>query len=322
MTIRSIYDETTSPPPDGTELLAQHGVLWNIALNEIALTLTNVSGADTITADVEPEMPATGWAKGMSFKLTAVADNPGAATLNVNGAGDKALVRADNSALAAGDIVGGTTYLLFYDGTNVRILGTTSSGAESSTAPVEITYTQSGTFINNYPPDSQIYVRLHGAGGGSNNANGGGGGEFKDNWYRAGDLPASITVTVGDGGPGVSGGFDATDGGDTSFGDLLTAHGGEGAGGGGGLGGKTFSNEVGPDVGGNGGTLGAGDNGLPSVNGGGGGAANGGNGGQSIKGGPGGDSQSPGEEPGGGAGGGDNGRTGAKGRAVIVVFPG
>jgi hypothetical protein len=222
MTIRSIYDETTSPSPDGTELLAQHGVLWNIALNEIALTLTNVSGTDTITADVEPEMPATGWAKGMSFKLTAEADNTRAATLNVNGAGDKALVRADNSALAAGDIVGGTTYLLFYDGANVRILG---SVAASVSEPVNVwlTFTSSGVFTNSYDDDALIYVQLWAAGGGGKAASCGGGGAYVEGWFRAGDLPASVTVTV----PGASAVDE--DGGNAAFGDLLIAFGGKSA---------------------------------------------------------------------------------------------
>lgn len=314
MTIRSIYDETTSPAPSGTEFLTQYGALLSILFNESTLTLTNVSGADTITADVEPEMPATGWATGMSFKLTAVADNTGAVTLNVGGAGAKAVVGPGGAALAAGDIVSGTTYLLFYNGTHVRILGSVP-GAAGSAIFEEIEFTTTGVFTNSYNPNAQVFVRLWGAGGGSSSVPGGGG-EYIEGWFRAGDLAATVTVTI----PAAS--APATDGGPTSFGSYLTAKGGEAGGvspGAGAKGGPNGTITSSPWNGGDGATASSNPAGE-SVNGGGGGGDTFNLGGKSVNGGDGGDNGNPGQTPGGGAGAGN--QSGGAGYAIILVFNG
>ena len=64
--------------------------------------------------------------------------NTGAATLNVDGLGAKAIVKSASTALSAGDIVSGAIYLLSYDGTNFQILGSLA-GASFQPLDAELT---------------------------------------------------------------------------------------------------------------------------------------------------------------------------------------
>jgi hypothetical protein len=48
--------------------------------------------------------------------------NDAASTLDINGIGAKAIVTNANAALAGGEFVNGTVYVLVYDGTSFRIL--------------------------------------------------------------------------------------------------------------------------------------------------------------------------------------------------------
>jgi hypothetical protein len=65
----------------------------------------------------------TAYGNGMTLTLLAAAANTGAATINVNALGAKNIVRADGSALQAGDISAGGMIRLSYDGTVFRIMG-------------------------------------------------------------------------------------------------------------------------------------------------------------------------------------------------------
>ena len=94
-----------------------------------------------------------------------------------------------------------------------------------------------------------LYVQVWGGGAsggvihddGIRNVNGGGGGAYDDGWFRGEDLGTSITVTVGNGGAAAtvtgpaSSDFlsaNANNGGQSSFGNLITAVGGSGSSGG------------------------------------------------------------------------------------------
>jgi len=84
--------------------------LWNRA----TITLTAVSGTNTITATAAPAL--TGALDGnMNFILKPAATNSGAVTLNVNGSGAVAVVDAEGTALTAGAIRINANYLLHYD---------------------------------------------------------------------------------------------------------------------------------------------------------------------------------------------------------------
>lgn len=60
----------------------------------------------------------SGYVKGEVFRFFAHATNTGAATLNINGAGTRSLIRADGSALSPNEIVAGQVVTVVCDGTN------------------------------------------------------------------------------------------------------------------------------------------------------------------------------------------------------------
>lgn len=201
------------------------------------------------------------------------------------------------------------------------------------------TFTTTGTFTKN--STARVFrVDLWGAGaGGSNSASttpyrtGGGGGAYVSKTFLASELSASETVTIGAGGSGGADGGDnaGSDGGDTSFGSLLTASGGK-TGGTAGDGGVTDNAGGVPHGGysaGSGGATngGAGGGSVFGGAGGGGAGASAGTGGTSTNGGDGGagniTASTPGSNgtfPSGGGGGSTNdggGGDGANGKCIV-----
>lgn len=131
------------------------------------------------------------------------------------------------------------------DGTNGQVLQTNGSGALSFATPVGANlqeFTSSGTWTK--PSSAQfVMVELWGAGGGGGSGysggsgnsrqggKGGAGGTYVQKIFLASALSSTETVTIGAGGTGgisISGdyGQPGTNGGDSTFGSLLTAWGG------------------------------------------------------------------------------------------------
>ena len=122
------------------------------------------------------------------------------------------------------------------DGTASQVLKTDGAGALGWASPAGATlneFTGSGTWTK--PSGANfVLVEAWGAGGGgagggvgaSGSARrggaGGGGGAYNYRLFKASDLAATVTVTIG------AGGAASSDGGDTTFGSLLTAYGGNG----------------------------------------------------------------------------------------------
>src|SRR5262245_25289286 len=78
------------------------------------ITLTAVSGTNTITATATPAL--TGALGGsMNFILKPAATNTGAVTLNINASGAVDVVDAEGTALAAGALRINANYFLHYD---------------------------------------------------------------------------------------------------------------------------------------------------------------------------------------------------------------
>jgi len=90
-----------------------------------ALKTLTASGTDTY-AVTEP-LPAA-YSPKERFLVRFTNANTGAATLNRSTLGAKAIVKADGSALSAGDIEAGGTYLLSYNGTNYQMVGDGGGG--------------------------------------------------------------------------------------------------------------------------------------------------------------------------------------------------
>lgn len=118
---------------------------------------------------------------------------------------------------------------------NLTATSATISGyALTSQLPTAETFTSSGTWTK--PAGAtRVFVQGWGGGGSGGNvsgtgaASGGGGGEYSEAYFAAGDLGATVTVTIGDGGAQVTSNDTAGNNGtDTTFGSHLTANGGDG----------------------------------------------------------------------------------------------
>lgn len=94
---------------------------------------------DTYTATLSPAI--TAYTSGMGVRVVFANPNTGAATINLNGLGAKAITKNGATALAAGDISAGQALLLYYDGIQFQIQGG-GGGAGSADG---ITFTPAGT---------------------------------------------------------------------------------------------------------------------------------------------------------------------------------
>ena len=101
-TVRNMY------PSSGQ---VQDGVITN---------LTSVAGTNTITAVGAVGM--TAYATGQKFTFVSAGANTGAATLNINSIGAKAITKNGTTALVSGDIPLNAAIEVFYDGTQFQLL--------------------------------------------------------------------------------------------------------------------------------------------------------------------------------------------------------
>lgn len=225
----------------------QYARLVRALLDASALPLTDIGGtADDVTATCALDLPGYGLIDGMKFTLTWAEDNTGPLTLALNGGSPVDVLDSSGGTLAAGAAAAGMRSLLEYIGGAYRILG--SGGGASAAQRYAQVFTASGIWSKpaGLPDDTPVTVEMWGGGGGgSTNATGGGGGggAYARQIYRIGDLPASVSVGIGSGG---SAGIQGGQGGNTTFGALLTAYGGGGG------------DQIGGAGGGGGGEIGAG----------------------------------------------------------------
>lgn len=200
---------------------------------------------------------------------------PGIAAVNFGMGGDNQLRRG-------GKALGAQSYLMWDHG-NVNVGAFAVPNAPTQAKHVTTkeyvdarisrqVFTSSGTWTKpaGLNPEALVIVELWGGGGGGGRGNnggsaghgggGGGGGGYACQYFRAADLPSSVSVVVGAGGAAAAGTLTPGDpGGASSFGSL-TAFGGGGGGGGNSPGGG----------GGGGGQLSAGGNGMSGTGSGGG----------------------------------------------------
>jgi hypothetical protein len=268
---RGVYSgaSTGVPWPDdgATEGFGnEYARLRDVLMDNAVLPLTGIGGTgDAVTATVDPELPVGGIAERMKFTIAWADANTGAVTLSVNGEAAAAVVDSSGNALTAGSLDVGLVSVLEVIGGAFHILSPLLSGGGSSATRYYQAFTSSGTW--NKPvgldPDAMVTVEAWGGGGGGGRnglGGGGGGGGYALRRFRLGDLPGSVSVTVGAGGAGRTGSNgNGTAGGNTTFGALLTAYGG-----GGGGNGNTLGTSAG---GGGGGELGAGGSGAGATEG-------------------------------------------------------
>lgn len=313
---RDTTNSSTTPKPTGLEFLDEYSGHIGTLYNNAMLPLTNVAGADAVTADVVPALPSGGLAIGMKFSIVWAQNNTGAATLNVDGGGAKSIIAKDGSALQAGNLAAGATDLLIYDGSGFVVFsGGTAVGGESGRTVFDVT----GTWVNTLPDDTIVMVECWGAGGGGgpgSDGGGGGGGAYQRAYFLAGDIPQTVTITI------PSGGAVKQAGGPCWFGDLVVAWGGTQSNGYGSYG---IGGGVGPSGAVQSGLFGGSKGAARSSNNdvaqescwGGAGGNRGGSQMLSLFGGNGGANGQSGERPGGGGG---RNAPGGSGRCIITVF--
>src|SRR3990167_6642466 len=105
---------------------------------------------DTGAADaylIAPSPPITAYTTGQIFYMKATNANTGASTVNVNSLGIKSIVKNQNTALQANNILANQIVILQYDGTNFELLnpipetGTQTLTNKTITTPAIITST-------------------------------------------------------------------------------------------------------------------------------------------------------------------------------------
>lgn len=92
-----------------------------VQVQDSAMKYATASGTDTYTISLTPNL--TAYAAGQTFRVLFTNANTGAATLNVDSAGAKAITKNGTTALAAGDIPAGSIWELCYDGTQFQLVG-------------------------------------------------------------------------------------------------------------------------------------------------------------------------------------------------------
>lgn len=255
MTTRTTYNSGTAGAVTGDDFMDQYDAHVERLYNASILRLTSIAGtADAVTAVVDPVLEA-GLVAGMSFWFDAIADNTGAMTMVIGSEASVDIVDADGAGLETDAVLNGTSYLLYYDGADLRIVSQSSTTTDRTALFTRVVFSASGTSTKptGFPDDGQLTIEVWAGGGGGHSSNtGGGGGAYNKFVGRGADHSTTETVTVGAGGAiGVAGG-------NSSVGSLVAAFGG-GAGGsnGGGGGGGQIS------AGGNGGSLSGGAGGSP-----------------------------------------------------------
>ena len=101
----------------GTGLSLSAGTLSSTS---VGLASGISSGTDTYTTTIAN---VTGYVTNDTYVIKFTNGNTGAATININGLGAKALVKNTGSALVGGDISVGQEMIIIYDGTNFQVLG-------------------------------------------------------------------------------------------------------------------------------------------------------------------------------------------------------
>jgi hypothetical protein len=270
-TITGTASEITVTNGDGTAgnpTLALHAAITRDAEAQSgALLWCSDAGAnDTYTCGLAPAL--TAYTTGMCVAFKPNTNNTGAATVNIDSLGAKAIVTSANVALSDNALVAASIYTLCYDGTSFR-MHQDATGAGATSADVQI-FTATGANTWTKPASAKhVYVYLVGAGGGGGGGRrgaaastrtggaGGGGGAFTTAAFPASILGATETVSVGAAGSaGTAASVDSTNGGtggtggSTTFGAWRSARGGVG---GGGASTSNFAGGVGEQDGGAGG---------------------------------------------------------------------
>lgn len=189
--------------------------------------------------------------QGMGFYIQPNAANTNPVRLRYGTEPYYDVVKSTGDPLGSGEWSPALVYFVVFIGGQFRILSAALAGGTSAVQLAEYIYTTNDTWTKGgIDPKSWVLIEAWGGGGGgggwatgSTNTSGGGGGRYSFALFRAADLPATVAITIGGGGAGVTNGVAGT-GGTTSAGSFVVAEGGLGG-----------NNSTGATAGGNGGGL-------------------------------------------------------------------
>lgn len=190
-------------------------------------TSSGTSTAYTLSLTPAP----TSYFGGMTIKFLAhTANGAGPVTINVNSLGAKTIKKNVSVDLAASDLLNGQVIELVYDGTNFQYQFPQIANPQLN----QTTITASGTYTIPSGVTKAKVTTVGGGGGGGAGSGGSGlgsGGGAGSTSVKLLSVTAGsiITVTIGAAGAAATAaGVNATAGGDTTFGALLTGKGGAG----------------------------------------------------------------------------------------------
>lgn len=113
---------------------------WLNDVNTVAYgILATISGTNTITA--AGPATVTAYTRGLRFFFTAINNNTGPVTININGLGPKPVTKYGAVALAAGDIVAGVAAVIIYDGVEFQFVTVRQDTNYPATAGSTTAYT-------------------------------------------------------------------------------------------------------------------------------------------------------------------------------------
>lgn len=164
----------------------------NFQLNEVATPAYVVTaGADTMTATAIPA--PTSYVAGMAYDVKIGVTNTGAATINLNGLGAKAVKKSPAVALVAGDLVANSIYRMVYDGTNFQVVTTDNRyGAATGTDTYAVALNYPAAYTTGLP--FQVLFGITNTGAATLNVNGLGAKALKKGVGGATALSASDLV--------------------------------------------------------------------------------------------------------------------------------
>ena len=117
---------------DAKEFAAKNAANGNWVLENTPVTLAHTGGgsANAIACTSTPAISA--YAADQTFWLIPTADNTGAVTIVIDGNASRAVVDKAGSALTGGELVSGTLYKLWDNGTHLRITNPDSSAGAAA----------------------------------------------------------------------------------------------------------------------------------------------------------------------------------------------
>lgn len=107
----------------------------------------SISGTNTITGTIA--QAPTAYLTGQVYRFIAAGANTGAATLNLNGLGAKAITKKGTSPLVGGEISSGACIEVMYDGTQFQLMGLShiASGTAVTASGTSVDFTSIPSWV-------------------------------------------------------------------------------------------------------------------------------------------------------------------------------